>query len=231
MLLSYFLGFFGKREMSNSESPISMKEHLSALLDDEAGSFEERRVIDELKSDPDLSKKLANYALIGETLRTSKSEQAALVLGNSFLDSIHEKLEQEDQFDQVLIGKIESNQVAQKTSLENKPSVLRPIGGFALAASVGALAFMGLQNIGLINNPATQPSNIVNSSAPTAIVDSAPVEQTIINAESDSNADQYVDADAQTRSMLKRYVDSHMQYATTSTFVPAVRTIAYTDNQ
>ena len=39
----------------------------------------------------------------------------------------------------------------------------------------------------------------------------------------------YLKADLRTRSLLKRYVDSHMQYASTTTFVPSVRVIAYSD--
>jgi len=223
--------------MSNSESPISINEHLSALLDDEAGSFEERRVLDELKADQKLSQKLSTYALIGETMRTGDVEKPVLSLGSSFLDSIHEKIALEDDFNQVIIDTgVKTNQVAQ--SQTNPLSWLRPFGGFAVAASVGALAFMGLQNMGVLSNPNSQPSGIVNNSAPTAIVQSSPVSTSIPNTDTTVDStiakyDQYVDADAHTRSLLKRYVDSHMQYATstTSAFVPSVRVIAYTDNQ
>jgi len=218
--------------MSNRENSISMSEHLSALLDDETGSFEERRVLDELKSDQHLSKKLANYALIGETMRAGESQQSAMMLGSSFLDSIHDKIDKEDQFDNVILDQTQTSQVGTNTTAANSPSYLRPIGGFALAASVGALAFMGLQNVGVLEGPTSIPSNIVDKSGPTAI---AEVKSEVNNVESTEiitfNSDEYVDADAHTRSMLKRYVDSHMQYTMTSTFVPSVRTIAYTDNQ
>lgn len=222
--------------MNNSESPISINEHLSALLDDETGSFEERRVLDELKTDEKLSQKLATYALIGETIRTGDGEKPVLSLGSAFLDGIHKQIELEDEFNEVVIADsdVKTNQVAQS---ENKPTPLpwlRPVGGFAVAASVGALAFMGLQNIGLLSSPNSQPSNFVDSSAPTAIVDSTPVTikspETAVDTSIVVN-DQYANADAETRAMLKRYVDSHMQYAATSAFVPAVRVIAYTDNQ
>lgn len=218
--------------MSNSEAPISMSEHLSALLDDEAGSFEERRVLDELKSDKALSSKLANYALIGETMRAGESQQPALMLGSSFLDNIHEQIEHEDQFDNIMLDQAQTAQAATNTVASNSSSFIKPFGGFALAASLGALAFMGLQNIGVLNGPTSEPNNIVDKTGPTAIVEATP------NASSSepiptlaSNTDEYIDADARTRSMLKRYVDSHMQYTTTSTFVPSVRVIAYTDNQ
>ena len=234
--LSIYLVIFGKVKMSKSESPISINEHLSALLDDEAGSFEERRVLDELKTDKNLSQKLSTFALIGETMRTGDTEKPVLSLGSGFLDGIHEKISEEDEFNEILVGTesqtdIKTSQVAEDKVSNGFFSWLRPVGGFAVAASVGALAFMGVQNMGLINNPSSQPSGIVDNSAPTAIVQSAPVIQNDPATSSIAVNDQYVDADAQTRSMLKRYVDSHMQYATTSSFVPSVRVIAFTDNQ
>ena len=197
--------------MSNSEYPISINEHLSALLDDEVGSFEERRVLDELKVNQKLSQKLSAYALIGETMRTGDAEKPVLSLGSGFLDSIHEKIALEDEFNEVIIDTDAStpstNQVAGSKTDTNPLSWLRPVGGFAVAASVGALAFMGLQNMGLLSNPNSQPDGIVNTSTPTAIVQSVPVSESIveINTAADSliavNNDQYVDADAQTRSM------------------------------
>lgn len=226
--------------MSNSESPISINEHLSTLLDDEIGSFEERRVLDELKADQKLSQKFSTFALIGETMRNGDTEKPLLSLGTGFLDGIHEKISLEDNFDEIIVGAHTINKTNQAAKANTETSLfswLRPLGGFAVAASVGALAFMGLQNMGVLNNPNSLPSGIVDTSAPTAIVQIAPVSESVIevnpmiNAEVVKNNDQYVDADAQTRSMLKRYVDSHMQYATSSAFVPSVRVIAFTDNQ
>ena len=220
--------------MNNTESPISINEHLSALLDDEAGSFEERRVLDELKTDQALTKKLSSFALIGETMRTADSEKPALALGSGFLDSIHEQIAHEDDFNEVIVGAALNVTQTSSTQTSASPlSWLRPVGGFAVAASFGALAFMGLQNVGVITNPESQPSGIVTNSAPTAIAQSSSLKVPVLAVKevvSVSN-DQYADADSQTRSLLKRYVDSHMQYATTSAFVPSVRTIAYTDNQ
>jgi len=218
--------------MSNNEVPTSLNEHLSALLDDEAGSFEERRVLDELKSDPVLSQKLANFALIGETMRTGESQQSSLLLGSSFLDNIHQQIDKEDQFDQVALNQVndtQNNQIIEDSKAAS--SILRPIGGFALAASLGALAFMGLQNLGVVNNPAAQPTNIVDKSGPTAIAQATLKAESIELVQTVAANEQYIEADAKARSMLKRYVDSHMQYASSSTFVPSVRVIAFTDNQ
>lgn len=251
--------------MSNNESPVLITEHLSALLDDELGSFEKRRVLDELGVNQKLSQKLSTYALIGETLRTRNTEKPILTIGSSFLDSVREKVALEDNYNHIMLdADVETNQLA---SIKTKSvSWLRPAGGFAVAASVGALAFMGLQNMGVLNNSSLQSDGIANNAVPTAIVQSAVINpsatsqslsnqevasqaiaatsavtdspiatntatnSTAINSTANNN-DQYVDADAHTRSLLKRYVESHMKYATTSTFVPSVRVIAYTDNQ
>lgn len=221
--------------MSNNKSPISINEHMSALLDDEAGSFEERRVLDELKVDKNLSQKLSNYALIGETMRSGEAEKSVLPLGSSFLDGIHEKIAIEDDFNEVLISN--DGNVVQASEQTGLFSWLRPAGGFAVAASLGALAFMGLQNAGVLSHPGLQSEGIVSTSASIAIVESAPQDQAVTFTETKSktmiaaNDEPYVDADAQTRSLLKRYVDTHMQYAKTSAFVPSVRAIAYADNQ
>lgn len=215
--------------MSNTESPTSLTEHMSALLDDEAGSFEERRVLDELKTDKNLSNKLSNFALIGETMRSGETQQPSLLVGSSFLDSIHKQIEQEDEFSDVILNQGQVNQAI--TSSQSSASMLRPIGGFALAASFGALAFFGLQNVGVLETPIKQPTNMVDKSGPTAIVKSTPAEDSSDKQIVAVVNDQYVEADAQTRSMLKRYLDSHMQYASSSTFVPSVRVIAFTDNQ
>lgn len=226
--------------MSNSEKPISIHEHLSAMLDDEAGSFEQKRVLDELASDKTLSQKLSNFALIGETMRMGESEKPVQLLGSQFLDSIHDKISQEDEYDQVFIESENNAQPAQAKTSSNS-SWFRPIGGFALAASIGALAFMGLQNAGVLDRHTTPIESTADSSAPTEIANSTPVslpsadDEALINKQSEDIAaaieDQYVEADAQTRAMLKRYVDTHMQYAPTSTFVPSIRVIAYTDSQ
>jgi len=84
----------------------SLTEHLSALLDDEAGSFEQRRVLDELGSDEDLRQKLSSYALIGEVMRTAETTATA---NSDFLAGIHSKIEADDNYHQV---KLEDKQSA-----------------------------------------------------------------------------------------------------------------------
>lgn len=223
--------------MSNNESkpdsldqPVSLAEHLSSVLDDEAGSFEQRRVLDELKSSEDLSNKLSHFALIGESMR---STHPATVAGPNFLAGIHEKIASEDEYHDVQI--LDSTS-ANDVTVQQK-SWFRPVGGFALAASFSAIAFMGVQNYQL-NNQLTEQSAIIAATTQTSqkeiqiaaaapAVEVAPVE----NKQDDSKQlkQEYRQANAHARSFLKRYVDSHVQYASTSTFVPSVRVIAYAD--
>lgn len=216
---------------NDSDEPISLAEHLSTVLDDEAGSFEQRRVLDELKSSEDFSNKLSNFALIGESMR---STNPVTVAGPSFLTGIHEQIVSEDEYHDI--------QVVDSTSANDvtvpQKSWLRPVGGFALAASFAAIAVMGVQNFQLNNQLAEQSATIIAATqtsqrevetiAVAPVVENRTVEE---NKKIDSKQSQqeYRQANAHARSFLKRYVDSHVQYASTSTFVPSVRVIAYAD--
>ena len=234
--------------MQNSNNPTSMPEHLSALLDDEAGEFEQKRVLDELKSNDSLRGKLSTYALISEAMRSSDLDKPVLNLNSNFLAGIHAKIEEEEQYNDVQLNQVVNSQPTRSQSW------LKPVGGFALAASVAVIAVLGLQNFqqsGLVDQ-STIAANGSNSKTMIAQKDqltesemasATPVSaanlassNSIANDASDNNdvmaaTQEYAQADTQTRSLLKRYVDSHMQYATTAAFVPSVRVIAYTDNQ
>ena len=225
-----------------------MPEHLSALLDDEAGEFEQKRVLDELKSNYLLRDKLSTYALIGETMRSSDMDKPVLNLDSNFLAGIHAKIEEEEQYNDVQLNQVVNSQST------NSQFWLKPVGGFALAASVAAIAVLGLQNFqqsGLIDQFTVAANssgskamiaqkdqlteNEMSSAIPVSASSLAP-NNSVASLEADNNdakdaTQEYAQADTQTRSLLKRYVDSHMQYATTAAFVPSVRVIAYTDNQ
>ena len=226
--------------MNNKDTQILMTEHLSALLDDEAGSFEQKRILDELKSNQELCQKLSCYALIGETMRSGNMDKPAVKANANFLAGIHEQIEVEDQYHEIHVENQTQNNSAKAKSW------LRPIGGFALAASVAAVAVLGLQNYQQLNSTGVEMASIQNpsekivvqplkdqlteSEMKMAIV--MPVNTMVATSDAfDTTTEEYKQADSRTRSLLKRYVDSHMQYASTASFVPSVRAIAYTDNQ
>ncbi len=225
--------------MENSNTQTSMTEHLSALLDDEVGEFEQKRVLDELKSNDSLCDKLSTYALIGETMRSSDMDKPVLSLDSNFLAGIHAKLDEEEQYHDVQL-----NQAVENNQSTRSQSWLKPVGGFALAASVAAIAVLGIQNYQLSGalDQTTIAANSQKSKTMIAqndqLTESEMTVAALATPTTDSNnkdpmvaTQEYAQADTQTRSLLKRYVDSHMQYASTAAFVPSVRVIAYTDNQ
>jgi len=209
-----------KSESNENDQQVSLTEHLSALLDDEAGSFEQRRVLDELKSNDDLCKNLSHFALIGESMR---SRASVAVADTSFLAGIHEQIDAEPAYHEV---QLEDKTQTATLVAKNQRSWLRPVGGFALAASVAAISVIGVQNYQQVDQPTeaivtTQDVNVIKPSQVVTVVEDAASNMSVNN--------EYRQANAHARSFLKRYVDSHMQYASTSTFVPSVRVIAYAD--
>lgn len=219
--------------MNKSNKTISMTEHLSALLDDEAGDFEQRRVLDELKSDEKLCNKFSSYALIGETMRSGSVDQHARSAGTSFLAGIHEKIDAEDEYHQI--------NVKNKADVQSQKSWLRPVGGFALAASVAAIAVLGVQNYQLTKksdllitslNTMSQESLIAEKNhIKTPVVANVDVDTKSLIEEETVNNEQYGQANSRIKSLLRSYVDSHMQYASHAAFVPSVRVIAYAENK
>ena len=203
----------------SQSSAVSLKEHLSAVLDDEAGKFEQRRVFDELKRSEDLRQSTSMYALIGETMR---SDQVSLVASSHFLSGIQDTINAET-----------------KDSLPVAPSSiswLKPVGGFALAASVAAVSVIGFQNyqqLSGVSEGDVAATTIMQPQDSALSVDEMN-KATVISADkmvanSRSLLPQYRQADTKTRSLLKRFVDSHLRHASTTALVPSVRVIAYAD--
>jgi len=182
---------------------VTKTEHLSAVLDGEAGEFEQRRILDELGKDDELKASLSCYALIGETMR---DEQQSNVVGSSFLQGIHDEIDAEPEYSQV--------QIEQKKVSNGGPTWARPVVGFAMAASVAALGVIGVQNYVLTGN------------SDTSIAVNQQVESTAVMAV----ADTYSHPDAKTRNLYKQYLDSHVQYASTTPIMPSVRMVSYNSN-
>lgn len=206
--------------LSTPNDQVSLTEHLSAVLDGEAGDFEQRRVLDELGSDDALREKLSSFSLIGEVMRSGAA--ANVVTGTSFLDGIHEKINSEDEYHQVQLID------AQAKEESHSKSWLRPASGFAMAASVAAIAVIGVQNYQQSSPDVVVASKndsmVLPKKALTSVADQIQVDDDIAVI-----ASSYRKADNRTRLLLKRYVDSHMKQASMSAFVPSVRVIAYTD--
>lgn len=220
-----FLAGIHEQIQSESVSDTSLNEYLSAALDNEAEDFEQALLLDELSSSEILRKKVSSYSLIGESIRSGTAP--ITIAGSGFLSGIHEKISFEEEYHHIEL--VEEN--------KTKPnSWLRPVGGFAMAASVAAVAFVGFQNYqkSAVSDIVTASLKEVVTTSTTTLVSkevnavSADQKQ-IISDEIASIATSYRHADNKTRLLLKRYVDRHMKHASSSAFVPSVRTIAYSD--
>jgi len=180
---------------------ITTKEHLSAVLDGEAGGFEQRRILDELAKDDSLRLSLSRYALIGETMR---DEKQTIIASTDFLKGIQSGIDEDPEYSHVEI--VEDKAV-------NDASWIRPVTGFAVAASVAALAMFGMQSV-MIGGGDTE-SSLADSGQANAI-------STVM-----AKADVYNYPDKKTQTLYKRYIDSHVQYAATPAMMPSIRVVSY----
>jgi len=184
-------------------------------------------------------------------MRSASSSDAITITGSDFLAGIHEQIDKDSDYHQVHIEAV-------KLPAANNSSWLRPVGGFALAASFAAIAVIGVQNLQQTNTAQTEivaamesksdTSNRTKSQLSVAAMKAATVVSAadMIPAVTTENAvtvaanmpakskekksnDIYKPADSRTRALLKQYVDSHMQFASNTTFVPSVRVISYSD--
>lgn len=207
----------------------SKQEFLSALLDDEAGSFEQRRLLDELKQDKELGQTLSRYALIGEAMRTKTTVAAK----KSLLDGIHAELYDEPAFNVEPI-QLPLPAANQEPARANRPAKRAPVWRYALAASalmavVGGVWVIQNQNsqshfetLAQLPSAAVQPALMKANPQPTTVAstETAGKEQSITNSR----------LDPQTREMIKMYMAQHVKYASTTAIVPSVRAVSNSDD-
>lgn len=191
----------------------SQEEFLSALLDDEAGNFEQRRLLDELSKDADLGDTFSRYALIGEVMR---SNTKPVVARKDFLASIHAGLEDEPVYD----AKVVDLSARTAKAVIKKPNSQQRYIKFGMAAAVAAVAVVG--GTMLLKQPSTQPETLA-AAAPTQAAALVQLAQ----AKPVRSANQL---DPQTRDVLKQYVAQHVKYASTTAIVPSVRAVSYSND-
>ncbi len=200
----------------NKNTTTSITEYLSAFLDDEAGAFEQRRMLDEVQKDKDLQQKVAHFSLIGEAMR---NEQASVTVQPNFLMGIHEQLEAEPEYGQVHLKEAANEPVSRNW--------LRPVTGMALAASLAAVAVVGINMKQSQNTPsfdATTMALVAEQPTETAKATMHPI------VVASNKATQFEAIDAKWRNRLKGYVNNHAKYASTSAIMPSVRAASYAAN-
>lgn len=195
--------------MNKKNTTTTKAEYLSAFLDDEAGAFEQQRMLDESQKDDELKQKIANFSLIGEAMRNENSPVTVQV---DFLAGIHEKLAEEPVYDTVLID----SKVANSSS--RVKAWLRPVAGMALAASLAAVTVVAL-NPGNDANKSTGESTVVAQSEKISTKKS--------NAVRLAKASTVSLPDKAWRKRLRGYVNSHAKYASTSAIMPSIRAASY----
>ncbi|MDD5394193.1 MAG: sigma-E factor negative regulatory protein [Thiothrix sp.] len=191
----------------------SKTEFLSALLDDEAGEFEQRRLLDELNKDDELGQTLSRYALIGEAMRAGNSGQRMGRGSASLLSRIQEELDDEPAYTQ-------SAPVAAPRKAVYSYRTL----GIGMAAAVAAIAVGGLLFM-------QQPNSNGQQQAATAV--SAPIQTAaaLPATEVDARIQQLGRVDPETRDILKQYVAQHVKYASSTAIAPSIRAVSYANER
>ena len=204
----------------------SKNEFLSSLLDDEAGDFEKRRLLDELTKNDELAQTFTRYALMGEVMRNHASGQRSTT-SMSLLSRIQEELEDEPAY---------TGEVAVKTPAPVKTHARRfwQTGGLALAATVAAVAVgatLFLQQPKDSTEQANTPAGQAAAGLAVAANEPAVVstQTQVAEAITDERIRQVGRIDPQTRDILKKYVTQHIKYASTTVIVPSVRAVSYAD--
>ena len=115
----------------------SKHEFLSAWLDDETGTFEQRRIVDELHKDEALAHTMSRYALMVELMR--KPEATPVITANAFLSRMQLALEDEPAY-----GQIASTTAPAATKTVRMVSQRRYYAGMGMPATVATVAMGSL---------------------------------------------------------------------------------------
>ena len=206
-------------------SHITKEEYLSAFLDGEAGSFEQQRLCDQLESDDLMRDKLASFALIGEAVR-NQSQSTQELAGGSFLKGIQDAIVDET---------IPKNDIVDEpvtvipANVAKRRIFPKQAAGYALAASVAAVAAISIQNYfsggspdmvassPVISNPVDVNTAVMTASMAPSLAPQPPKVEVV----------SYQQPDAETRGIINKYVAHHLQYASSTTLMPSVRAVSY----
>jgi sigma-E factor negative regulatory protein RseA len=193
----------------------SKEEFLSALLDDEADNFGQRRLLDELSKDADLENTFSRYALIGEVMR-SNTKSTVVVARKDFLAGIQLGLEDEPVYDEKVV---EFARPAIKADVK-LPNMNQRYVKYGMAAAVAAVAVVS--GTMLLKKPSPTPEALaaaqpIQPAALVQLAQAAPIR----------SANQL---DPQSRDVLKQYVAQHVKYASTTAIVPSVRAVSYSND-
>lgn len=193
-------------------------EHLSALVDDEAGEFEGRRLVEELSKNAEVRARWARYHLIGEAMRGGLPPRLAPDLAARVSRAL------------------EAEPPLRRPSSRWTPRLLKPVVGFALAAGVAVVSVLSLQSFTDRSDPVA-PARLAASTggaAPVtrvAVEDGASVPPGIARVAAQTEPAPSVPP-AELSARLNSYLVNHAEYAPSSPgILPQVRVVGYAQNQ
>ncbi len=192
-------------------------EHLSAVFDDEAGTFEQRRLLDELKKDGDLRQSWSNYALIGEVIREPMD---TIAVDPDFLSSMQLRLDEEDTYSEVNIEETASIKTTKKSRW------LQPLSGMAIAATVAAISVFSMQSLMVADQGregATAQLASNTTMATPVVAHSQPIGT--LAASKNIVVSEGINLDEQAK--MQRYLASHIRNASRKTIAPSLRMVSY----
>lgn len=134
-----------------------LDERISALIDDEVGAFEARRLVDEVLASPEMRDRWTRYHLMGDALRNTLPER----FDNTLVDRVMARVESESAHTDSAAGRPRSV----------RPGWAKPVVGLAIAASVAAVSVFSLKTFtGNGEIPAmTAATNVETLAAPVLV--------------------------------------------------------------
>lgn len=200
---------------------VNKHEHLSALIDDEAGEFEGRRLLDELCKSAEDRALWGRYHLIGEAMRAALPERVDL----GFADRISRALEAEP---------LPGSAVPAAVSVAHR--LTKPVIGFALAAGVAVVSVVSLQSF--TQEPGGDaPARLAEVGGPPVITRVAveaplPSDATVVRVVAGTAAQPLPAPSEEAAARLNSYLVNHAEYAPSRPgMLPQVRVVGYGQNQ
>lgn len=192
-------------------------EHLSALVDDEAGEFEGRRWVEELSKSAEARGRWARYHLIGEAMRGALPPR----------------------IDPGLAGRVsralEAEPPLHRPAPRRAHRLVKPVVGFALAAGVAVVSVVSLQSFTGGPEPVAPARLAVPAGGAAQItrvaVGGAPAQPSIARVAAEA-----VEAppapSPEVTARLNSYLVNHAEYAPSSPgMLPQVRVVGYAQDQ
>ena len=185
-----------------------MKEKLSALVDNELDELEERRVFTALQGDTSLRNTWERYHLVRAALR----QDLEVIMPHETAQRLTRRLDAEPS----------------RIASFKRQTIARYIGTLAIAASVAAIAIVGVQ---WIHQPSPSlQQRVASNKLATKVATNVPAPENIIR----SGTTRWDMKEPETESALNAYLVEHDEFASTSGIggmMPYVRVVSYDNDK